>query len=737
MDISAGLKRTIIASSLLALFSAPTLAEDQNNTVAQSNNNKATKQDDTITVYSKTYRNTATKTTLEPEETPQGLTVIDNEQLQQREVQSLNQALRYTPGVVTETKGADVTLMDNYRVRGFEVNKSYYDGLVLPYLTGWNLQTQVDPIAIQQVEVFKGPTSVLYGAMNPGGMVNMIAKSPQMESATTVDVGTGSRNLMKASIDSTGQIGDSNLSYRFIGLARKQDSQVNDATNERYVLAPSINWQVSDKTLINFNVYYQDDPAMGINSALPASGTVTSNNNGSTSPSTFAGDANWNTLERDFLMVGYKIDHQFNDSWSFLQNARYTNGSFHQKNTYSTNTTFDANDSTLTRAIYSTDEDLNAFSIDNQFSGKLEQNDWEHNLLFGLDYQKMSGSSNYKDYDTSSIAGWNSFDIFNPNNHLIVDPSSLAVNSTTITDIDFHQTGLYFQDQVRRDRLILLAGGRFDTYKSDTVSNYWSGPSTSGTPTTTPSSTDQNHFTYRIGALYTFDNGVAPYASYATGFEPTTSQDSNGNSYKPETSQQVEVGVKYQDPDMSKSASVSLFHIEKNDAIITNPSNYTDPALQVGQITSQGVELQGKWFVTPSLDIAPSYTYTDMQITKDPVYNLQGTTPVYVPTHAASVWANYYLYNGALAGTRVSAGTRYVGTMEMDATNTQGKVPAYTITDLSVGYDLSELSRSLSGASANLLVNNLFNQENYTCFNNTNCWYGEERSIELHVKYEM
>jgi len=220
MDISAGLKRTIIASSLLALFSAPTLAEDQNNTVAQSNNNKATKQDDTITVYSKTYRNTATKTTLEPEETPQGLTVIDNEQLQQREVQSLNQALRYTPGVVTETKGADVTLMDNYRVRGFEVNKSYYDGLVLPYLTGWNLQTQVDPIAIQQVEVFKGPTSVLYGAMNPGGMVNMIAKSPQMESATTVDVGTGSRNLMKASIDSTGQIGDSNLSYRLIGLAR-------------------------------------------------------------------------------------------------------------------------------------------------------------------------------------------------------------------------------------------------------------------------------------------------------------------------------------------------------------------------------------------------------------------------------------------------------------------------------------------------------------------------------------
>ncbi|CAH0541724.1 TonB-dependent siderophore receptor [Vibrio marisflavi] len=725
MDISASLKRSVIASSLLALFSAPLFADDQNNTVAQTNNNKTTKQDDTITVYSKTYRNTATKTTLEPEETPQGLTVIDNEQLQQREVQSLNQALRYTPGVTTETKGADVTLMDNYRVRGFEVSKSYYDGLVLPYLTGWNLQTQIDPIAIQQIEVFKGPTSVLYGAMNPGGMVNMIAKSPQMDQATTVDVGTGSRNLMKASIDTTGQIGDSNLSYRFIGLARKQDSQVNDAQNERYVVAPSLNWQVSDKTLLNFNVYYQNDPQMGINSALPASGTVTSNPNGSTSPSTFAGDVNWNSLKRDFLMVGYKIDHDFNDSWSFLQNARYTNGSFHQKNTYSTSFN---NDGTLVRNIYSTDEKLNAFAIDNQLSGKVETGEWQHNLLLGVDYQELSGSSNYKEYDTSGISGWSSFNIFNPDNNLITNPSSLSVTYNQDVDIDMDQVGFYFQDQAKLDRLILLAGGRFDSYKSNTDKT---------TTSVTSSSIDQNNFSYRVGALYTFDNGIAPYASYATGFEPTTSQDSDGNSYKPETSEQVEVGVKYQAPDMSKSASISLFHIEKNDAIIANPDNYTDPALQVGQITSKGVELQGKWFITPSLDIAPSYTYTDMQISKDPVYNLQGTTPVYVPTHAASIWANYYLYNGALTGTRVSAGTRYVGTMEMDATNTQGKVPAYTITDLSVGYDLSELSHSLAGASANFLVNNLFNQENYTCFNNTNCWYGEERSIELHVKYEM
>jgi iron complex outermembrane receptor protein len=94
-------------------------------------------------------------------------------------VQSLNQALRYAPGVITETKGGAVTMYDTCSIRGFSSEQSYYDGLLLQSLNGWNLQPQINPIAMQQVEVFKGPTSILYGSMPPSGMVNMIAKSPQ------------------------------------------------------------------------------------------------------------------------------------------------------------------------------------------------------------------------------------------------------------------------------------------------------------------------------------------------------------------------------------------------------------------------------------------------------------------------------------------------------------------------------------------------------------------------------
>ncbi|WP_114786236.1 TonB-dependent siderophore receptor [Vibrio tetraodonis] len=726
MYISPSLKRTFISSSLLALFSSPTWASERTDDAIQSQEtNGATNQDETITVVGQMHRNATTKTSLAAEETPQGLSFIESEELEYREVQSLNQALRYTPGVVTETKGTDVTLLDNYYVRGFAVNKSYYDGLALPYLTNWNLQFQPDPITVQQIEVFKGPTSVLYGAMNPGGMVNMVAKSPQMQPSTTVSISGGSRDLMEASIDTTGQIGDSNLSYRLIGLARQQDTQADYAESERYVLAPSLNWQISDKTLVNFNVYYQKDPAMGINSGLPASGMITSNPNGSLSSSTFAGDVKWNTLERDFLMFGYKLDHQFDETWSFMQNTRYTDGSFHQRNTYNNGL---SDNGILARSIYSTDEELRSFAIDNQISGNIRAKSWLHNLLVGIDYQELSGKSNYKNYATGDISGWGDFNIFSPNNNIISDPNSLNSDYNQDNDISFNQFGVYFQDQIKKNRLVLLAGGRFDLYKSDnkkTVST-----------TTDISSSEQSQFTYRVGALYTFDNGVAPFVSYATGFEPTTDQDKNGEAFKPESSQQIELGVKYQSQDMTKSASASIFYIEKNDRVVTDPSDRQNK-LQVGQVVSQGFELQGRWQLTDAFDIAPNYTYIDKEVTEDPSNDLQGTTPIYVPEHSASVWANYHIYTGPLAGTRFSGGARYVGTMQMDATNTQGNVPAYTVADISIGYDLSELSSSLTGASANMFVNNVFDEENYVCYDNSNCWYGEERSISLTLKYQM
>ncbi|MDF5560136.1 TonB-dependent receptor plug domain-containing protein, partial [Vibrio parahaemolyticus] len=218
--------------------------------------------------------------------------------------------------------GGAVSRLDLFNIRGFINYTNFYDGLPLLY-NGWNLQPQVDSVALEQIEVFKGPTSVLYGNIPPGGMVNIIAKAPQSTPSHSVSISTGTNSLKELTFDTTGQIGDSNVDYRIVGLAKQRDGQADTSEDERYVLAPSFNWQATESTLVNVNVYYQNDPSAGIYTTVPASGSVIKNPLGSMSPSTYLGDEDWNTYEREVLMMGYKVQHDFNNNWQFLQNARY------------------------------------------------------------------------------------------------------------------------------------------------------------------------------------------------------------------------------------------------------------------------------------------------------------------------------------------------------------------------------------------------------------------------------
>ena len=479
---------SILSLSIASALALPNLA------IANEQSTQANEPTsiETISVLGQTYRNTATKTSLEPEETPQAINVVDSELLEARGVKSLNQALRYTPGVTTEQKGSSVTMYDTFNIRGFDVNQSYYDGLALQSLTGWNLQPQIDPIAIQQVEVFKGPTSVLYGSMPPGGMVNMIAKSPQSENNTKLSIKTGSRNLREASIDTTGQFGDSNVNYRFIGLAREQDGQVNQTEEKRYLVAPSIDWHISEDTLLNVNVYYQNDPAMGINSSMPSAGMFNDGPDGqSTTPNTFVGDTNWSSLEREVFLAGYKFEHNFNKQWRFLQSFRYMKADLKQQNTYHLASGYDPLTGDLDRNIYDTTESSEGIVIDNQLAATLYTDNVEHNLLLGLDYQKLEGTSTYNEYGTTSQFG--TFNIFNPNNNMI-DPSALTATYQAEDKVKLEQLGVYFQDQMRIDKLVVIAGGRIDQFKSSSdYSDAYGG---------SYSKADQSPFSYRVGGLY-------------------------------------------------------------------------------------------------------------------------------------------------------------------------------------------------------------------------------------------
>ncbi|PSW19847.1 TonB-dependent siderophore receptor [Photobacterium sanctipauli] len=707
--------RSVIALSIAAALAVPATA--MANTEAAQSDDVSTM--DTITVLGQAYRNTATKTALMPEETPQSITTIDNETLEMRGVNSVNEALRYVPGVNTELRGGAVKLYDTFNIRGFDVEKSYYDGLALQGLTGWNVQPQIDPIAIEQIEVFKGPTSVLYGAMSPGGMVNIIAKAPQKERSTDVAVSTGSHNLKEASIDTTGQVGDSDFAYRIIAKASERDSQVGGIKETRYLIAPSLDWYASEDTLVNFNLYYQRDPEAGSNAAVPGVGTMYNNPTGvNFSPNTFLGDHNWNEMDREFFLAGYKINHNINDSWTFLQNARYMNASLSQKNVV--HTAYDENDPELLhRYAYSTEEESQGFIIDNQLSGVINVANVEHNVLFGVDYQRLTGSSLAKYYFNVDPINVN-----NPDNNQI-NPSDLVEDkpSRDDEDIKVEQAGIYFQDQVRLGQLVLIGGGRFDSYKSEHV-DVVDGAN----------KIDQTNFSYRFGGLYEFDNGLSPFFSYATSFEPIAGSDRHGNAFKPSEAKQIEAGVKYMSADMSKTATISAFHLVKENALTADPESI-EHLTQAGEITSQGIEFEGQWFATDSLDLSVNYTFLDMEITENND-GLEGKTPIRTPKHSASAWANYHVYNGMLSGMTFGTGVRYIGETHVDAANTD-MVPDYTLVDLAVKYDLGEVSPSMAGVSASLTATNLFDKEYYSCWDSMNCWVGAEQTVEAKVNFNF
>ncbi|MCJ8338676.1 MAG: TonB-dependent siderophore receptor [Pseudomonadales bacterium] len=671
----------------------------------------------TLVVYGGTYRNTASKSALDPEETPQGITILDREHLDKRAADSINKALRYAPAVNTELRGGSVTRMDQFNIRGFSNDVNFYDGLPLQY-NDWNLQPQIDAATLEQIEIFKGPTSVLYGSMPPGGMVNIIAKQPSAESKNSVEVSTGTQKLRRASISSQGKLADSEqLSYTLTAVAKHQDGQAVTSKEKRYALATAVNMQVTEDTLVNFNLYHQQDPAAGIYNAHPSAGTVFSNINGQLPTDSYAGDANWNTYDRDVTLIGYKISHNINDDWSFLQNVKYMDAEVLQKNTYSTS--LDADQRTLNRRAYLTDESSSSFAMDNQLSGKITVGKLEHNVLIGADVAKLNSKIKYEDVATASI------DLFNPNHHLI-DPNMDISNSVYSSDftITKKQVGVYLQDQIRIDNLVLIAGGRYDNFKSTEKGKKYNA--------TVDTELKQHQFSGRIGALYTFNNGISPFASYAQSFEPVSGSDKNGNAFVPATADQIEIGLKYSPLENDTAITVSAFRIVKDKNITRDPDGGAYDKIQAGEITSQGIELAISTALSTNLSMDFNATLMDMEFTKDS--DLQGKTPIWVAEESASLWLNYDLPNALLADSQMGLGVRYVGKTQLDTQNS-GTVPGYTLVDLSFSTELGNMNKNLTGANFNLSVNNLFDKRYGSCYDANNCWFGAARSIEAKLKF--
>lgn len=259
--------RACLAVGISHVFASQVLAD-----VAANSEEAPETTLDTLVIRSDAYRTTATKTALDPEKTPMSYSRIEQQTLQQRQADSVASALRYEPGVSSESRGT-VGIFDEYTLRGFKNYSNFYDGMRLPYDGTWNLMPQVDAYATEAVEILKGPASSLYGYNEPGGMVNQIAKTPKSTPENEIRLRAGTNNLKEIAIDSTGPINDT-TNYRMVALAREKDGQMQTTEEKRVLINPSIEWKPNKNVSVLANIYYQDDPHQVPSTPLPGVGTV-------------------------------------------------------------------------------------------------------------------------------------------------------------------------------------------------------------------------------------------------------------------------------------------------------------------------------------------------------------------------------------------------------------------------------------------------------------------------------
>ncbi len=674
---------------------------------------------------------TATKTDTPIQKVPQSISVVTAEEMALHQPKSVKEALSYTPGVAVGTRGASNTY-DYLIIRGFAADGQSQNN----YLNGLKMQGNfyndavIDPYMLERAEVMRGPVSVLYGKSNPGGLLNMVSKRPTTEPLKEVQFKMGTDSLFQTGFDFSDALDDDGVySYRLTGLARSANAQQQGAEEQRYAIAPSFTWRPDDKTNFTFLSYFQNEPETGYYGWLPKEGTVSKLPNGSRLPTDFNEGADNNTYSRNEKMVGYSFDHEFNDTFTVRQNLRYAQNKVSQKSVYGYGMCSDplytkdpANspcasipqsdwDHTLTRQYVDDNEKLQNFSVDTQLQSTFATGSLDHTLLTGVDYMRMRN-------DINSWFGWAGSvapsDIYN------LDRSDFDFGSHPGPGAAYRvlnkqeQTGLYAQDQMQWDKVLVTLGGRYDWAKQDSL-NRVSG---------VLDSRDDRQFTWRGGVNYLFDNGVTPYFSYSESFEPNSQVGESGNIFAPSKGKQYEAGVKYVPSDRPIVLTGAVYQLTKTNNLMADP-NGSIWSVEGGEIRSRGVEIEAKAALSASVNVVGSYTYTDAEYTTDT--NYKGNTPAQVPKHMASLWGDYTLYDGALSGLTLGTGVRYTSSSYGDPANSF-KVGSYTLVDALVRYDLARVD--MAGSNVALHVNNLFDREYVaSCFNTYGCFWGAERQV--------
>lgn len=663
-----------------------------------------------------------TKTDTALVEAPRSISVATRQQMEDRGVHSLDDAVRYMPGITSASFGSD-TRLDWMRVRGFEPTQ-FLDGLPLP--RGVYANPKPETWNLDRLALLRGPASSIYGQTPPGGLLDMVSRRPEAEASHEIQVQYGSDNHRQINFASTGKIDDeARFLYSVSGVIRDGGTQIDHIDDKRYNIAPSLTWNIDDDTKLTLLTQFTRDDTGVTSQFYPIQGTKIDMPFGKISQHKNLGDPDYDFYDRTYYALGYSFEHRFNDVWQFRQNLRYTKSDLSFQtvtvNSYFPSIGFVVDDQGNTgRGTTNTDEDISQFAVDNNFQGDFATGDVSHTLLIGLDHQRSN--TNY-----TSIFG--TAPAINVNHPVYGLPINRPSRDDALYDYDqkTRQTGLYIQDQMALDQWRLTLGGREDWVHTGT--KFFNDNDATNTER-------DKKFSGNAAISYVFDSGFVPYLSYAESFQPTSNATASATkSFKPTEGEQWELGVKYQPPGTNTLLTAAVYDLtQKNVSVTTTVAGNQPVTSQTGEVKVKGLELEAVSDVTDNLKVIAAYTLAKSEVQKG---DYKGNRLQLMPNQQASLWADYTWHTGVLDGFGIGAGARYTGNTYGDQGNTWlGKADAYTVFDASVHYDLGRLDGSLKGASLAVNATNLLDKDYISTCDGFYCYYGDQRSVIASATYK-
>ncbi|MDZ8084277.1 MAG: TonB-dependent siderophore receptor [Nostoc sp. DedQUE12b] len=633
---------------------------------------------------------TATRTDTPLRDIPQSIQVVPRQILEDRNVRRLNEALETVSGVSSSFSldGSGVTSGGRF-IRGFEQLGTFRNGL-----SQGNEIYALDPIGtIERVEVLKGPASVLFGAIEPGGIVNTVTRQPLSEPYYRLEFQAGNRNFYQPTIDFSGPLTtDKKVLYRLIAGYEALDGFKEFTGSEQFSVAPSITVNFSERT--NLNLYYEFSRA-SLNTGIYITDVVRSDGSFITPRNLFTSYLNTPNASFQTQRIGYTFNHRFSDNWQIrnslaIQLQRYERpgtqyGGVRDDRFLTFSDGFSVNPFTDLENNYFGQVDL---------LGKFNTGSISHQVLVGFDVNDFAVVNEGFFFDVSGLPD---LDIRNPNYGVPDLPLSNITNFSRTS----RSYGLYLQDQIAfSDNLKLLIGGRYDWVSDELQRTGFEN-----------SSLNDSAFSPRLGLVYQPSKTVALYTSYSRSFRPSAfgfAADGSRN-FQPTRGTQYEVGVKADFLDGRLSTTLAAYHLTKTNVITPDPNPVLAAqgfSVQTGEQRSQGIELDIAGEILPGWKVTGSYTYTDAEVTKDNPPSVGnrlsnvGNRLSNVPENQVSLWTTYEIQQSDLKGLGFGLGLFYVGARQADLAN-ETILRDYFRTDASLFY-------KRDGFRAAINVRNLF-----------------------------